>query len=593
MRPTVFAIIVLSVSLMCVTAAMASEKKSPEANDVRYNPEILGEKFDRDTIKIFKDQAKAYEKALDEAARKAAFDQVLALGPRAAAGILQLIDYQLATAEEKYTKNLEPKLRQAYIAKLLALSDEQILSIQKTRRMWKSYAQETGNKARPNFQKEFLAPMWQVADLILIKMQDIQDEELQAQRKTVLEFAGYRQTCYDMLKVESDPTKNKKSPTGIAYAHLNQPPTYADNLHHLERTMVLISTVAPKGAREALMMNDRDVREIDVQEAEFVMFGNEIRMLSGTIAWRADPLGCAVTRDHSNDRKDGKASGHMSDVEGKRGFGDRNKRMGASFFNSEGAGGGRDGRGYINGLSYSGEGHGGPLYSQKRNCVGVGRRDGVYTSQYRFDKSIVHDCQAAQNELFMPPGFTRTDIKNSSLLKIYAAIQADAWGAAATLLPKVKTKTDDDTVLVKFFTAAIDAEIDWLQQSAAAIKQVGDVYEYKRRVDAAQKRFYGVENINETLQPLINAVSGEAGEEHATALEAGQLYHQIAEAKYEKDVLTMALNQFIKRYGETIYGEAAKAALADEGLNMYTYFLNKYDLLCKFEYPKIIKSKEK
>ncbi len=111
-----------------------------------------------------------------------------------------------------------------------------------------------------------------MAAFLLLKVEDIDDEELAAEREALNEFAGYRSRCNEILKVAPDPTAGKVSPTGIAYAPLDQPATFMDSLRHLERTLVLANTVAPEGARKVLMMNDAAAREIDVQEAEFTMF---------------------------------------------------------------------------------------------------------------------------------------------------------------------------------------------------------------------------------------------------------------------------------------------------------------------------------
>ena len=370
---------------LCGLAPAAKPKSSHSTGNATPSPGAAAvaeaPPLDREQLKQLAESMERFKSATEAAYRKEAVERINGLGPRAAAVLQPLIDARLERLEQQYIEAFAPMVRAAYLKRLGELSDDQIFKIQKTRRLWRPYLLEP--RANKQFRQIYLRAIWDIAAFVLLKPEQVLNESLKTRRRELSQWAGYQAEVHRVLKIDPDPTHGKVSPTGIAYAPLDQPPTFQDKLHHLERTLVLVHTLAPPGADKGLMMNDRAAREIDVQEAEFVMFANEVRLLAGTVVWRADALGCAVTRDHSNDRKNGKASGHMSSIPEKRGFGDRNRRMGAPFFNSEGAGGGRSGRGYITGLSYSGTGHGGPLYSIKRNCVGVGRRGGVYTSQYR------------------------------------------------------------------------------------------------------------------------------------------------------------------------------------------------------------------
>jgi hypothetical protein len=185
----------------------------------------------------------------------------------------------------------------------------------------------------------------------------------------------------------------------------------------------------------------------------------------------------------------------------------------------------------------------------------------------------------------MPPGLTRTDIRNNTLSAMYMAMQSGAWASAAALLPKVKAKTEVDSILVKFFSAAIDAEVDWFFQGITALDQVGDVYEYKRRIEEGQQKFKGIADYDEKIGPWLEKISGE---EVARPLLAGQLYHKIAASGYEKAELEHAIQQFLKLYADTQYAEAAKIALAEEKVNYLGYFLKKYPMLCQYEYPPIV-----
>ena len=553
--------------------------------DPGNKPETEGPRLTREQARQLGTLFNDFRKAEDQAGRKVLFDEIIALGRAAAVIAGPVIDRNLNEAEQKYIKILGPKIRAAYLGRLGGLTDQQILHVQNTRRLWKDYLLHGGGRA--NFREVYLKPVWDMAAFLLFKVSDIDDEEIAGQRKVLEEFAGYRSQCHSILKVDPDPTAGKVSPTNIPYAPLTQPPTFRDNLHHLERTLVLAHTVASEGARRVLMMNDAAAREIDVQEAEFTMFCNEVRMLAGTVAWRVEPLGCAVERDHSTDRKEGRASGHMSTVPGKHGFGDRNRRMGAPFYNSEGAGGGRNGRGYANGLSYGG-GHTGPLYSLRRNCVGVGRRGGVYTSQYRFDRSIIHPCPATEDELWMPPGVGPGDIRNASILYIYRALKAGAPGVAQKvalkLVERAKPGTDTGAVLLRFFRTAVDIETDWFLESVRAIEQAGDVYEVKVRLADGLRRFRGITRLEEKAAEISERLGSE---EMARQMRAGQVFHRIAQAGYKEAQLRQIMPQFLKHYEGTVYADALKLAVEDKEKKgqWFAYFLDKNPELRKYEYP--------
>jgi hypothetical protein len=522
-----------------------------------------------------------FRKAEDRDGRKALFDEMVALGPKAAEFVKPVIDLRLNESEQSYARTLEPKIRAAYFKRLGELTDQQVRHVQSTRRFWKDYLLNGGG--REDFRNVYLKPIWDMAEFLLLNAGDIDDEEVGARREVLSEFDEYRSRCHGILNIAPDPTVGKVSPSGIPYPPLDQPPTFQDSLRHLERTLVLANTVASEGARRVLMMNDAAAREIDVQEAEFTMFCNEVRMLAGTVAWRVEPLGCAVARDHSNDRKDGNASGHMSSVAGKRGFPDRNKRMGAPFYNSEGAGGGRDGRSYANGLSYGG-GHTGPLYSLRRNCVGVGRRGGVYTSQYRFDKGLIHPCPATENELWMPPGIGPKDIRNASVLSVYRALKARYFGVAQKLIERAKPNTDIDEVLLRFFRGAIGMEADWLIESVRAIERAGDVYAAKVRLTDGLRRFKGVAGLEERAAEISGRLDSE---EVAGQMRAGRVFHRIAQSGYKEAQVRQIAPQFLKLYSGTVYADALKLAVESEEKEgkWFAFFLEKDPELRKYEYP--------
>ena len=542
---------------------------------------------------------KEFRKPDSKESRQEAFKKVVDIGPAAVEMIAPVVDELLAAEFKQYTQTFAGKVREAYVQRLISLTDEQVLQVQKMRRLWHDYA--AGRGSRHNFQKLFLKPAWDVAEFLLIKPNEMEDPALAEPRTLVVELVDYQTQCRKALGIEPDPdpTRVKKSPTGLDYPPLDEIPTRLFYLEFLERTVALCAP-APEGAQKVLLMDLESAKEIDVQESEFTLYTNTVRMLIGTVAWYVDPLVCAATRDHSNDRKEGRASGHMSTVPGKHGFTDRLQRMGARWCGSEGAGGGRNGPGYAYSLSYGG-GHTGPLYSLSRNVVGVGRRGGCYTSDYATDKSLEHPCAVSLGEMFMPPGTARADVKNPALQSVYNCLFIGDFAKAHSLAASAKIKDDFDKMLLRFFQADVTAEMDWLFEGLAAIEPTGDLYELKRRTDRAMKAFGGIGAFDEKIQPIYEKLGGKKPEKDlATLFEAGKIYQTIARKILDGSFGTVEsrnmLQEFLKRYPEGLYAEAAKACLdkkaADkenvEGFDPLTFFRAKADgdALDKYSYYK-------
>jgi hypothetical protein len=296
------------------------------------------------------------------------------------------------------------------------------------------------------------------------------------------------------------------------------------------------------------------------------MAANEVRMLAGSIAWWADPLGCAVERDHSNDRKEGKAKGHMSDVPGKRGFTDRNRRMGAVWYGSEGAGGGRNGPGYLNGLSYSGAGHGGPLYRLARNRVGVGRRGGVYTSQYGTDKKYIHPCPATEGEVWMPPGITARDLRDWAIQRAYLYMKTESYGSARKMLDRAKSPKGIDAIALRFFHAAIKVKVEQAIKDILAIEGSGDVFFAKFQL---QKGLAGFKGIGDFEKGVDEASQRLGAKDLRTEMTVGKAYYRLYYAvkdlpkgKFDasRRELIQRLGGITRRYKDSIYGKAAEDA---------------------------------
>lgn len=503
-----------------------------------------------------------------------ALNRMMRLGEAAQKETLDFLEAQLDAQEEQYVKQLAEYLPQAYLKPLSGLRAEQIYKIQKTRRLWKRYILKPSD--RHEFQTNYLKPCMEIKDLLLIDVEGVVDRKIAGQRAVLKELAGYRDACRKKLGLGKDPTEGMKSPTGIDIPHLDRPMTFAERLDYLDASAVLAYTVGPEGARPVLLANARRARIIDFEEADFALFGNEVRMLVGSIVWEIDPLVCACTRDHSTDRRNGKASGHRSTIPGKEGFVHRLRRFGARG-RSEGAGGGKNGRDYIWGLSYGG-GHTGPLYGVVRNVHGCGRRGDVYTSIYYTKNEIRHPCAATENELFMPPGFTGERIDSEPLRKVYQALRDDQFGKADEHLPDAREGQTDQEVIRRFFKVAIEMEADWASECATAFIKVGDLYQAKQRLEQARDDFAGADRYVSKFEALAGKM--ERGRS-AEVVEAGRAYNAFPSDEPDP----ASVKQFIGKYLDTVYAKAAAHYLNDvEKRNLFSYFLKQNPNLRKYEY---------
>ena len=362
---------------------------APAASAAGKGPQPLTDQQKQDIAKL----ADELHQAKTQAARLAPLKKIVALGPEAAVIACQAVDEALAAQEKAYFDLLDKHIRAAYIKRLCLLTDMHVRKAQYMRRLWKDYLEHTSDQHE--FQKNFLKPVWDVAEFLMVRPDQMAEPQIVQQRKVLFELAEYRSACRKAAGLSEDPTVGRKSPTGIDIPNLDQPPTLADYISLLDRTMVLGGSFAPEGGKEVLLKNLYVFKNVDVQESEFIMYCGTVRMLVGSVAWFGDELVCAATRDHSTDRVNKVASGHMSTVPGKTGFTDRLRRMGAPWCGSEGAGGGNSGPDYAYGLSYGG-GHTHPLYSIKCNFTGVGRRGDCYTSNYGTKDELLHPCPVTE-----------------------------------------------------------------------------------------------------------------------------------------------------------------------------------------------------
>lgn len=509
----------------------------------------------------------------DAATRRKQFRLVLD-APVAWLSLEKVIDHKLAALERSYAVILDEPIRAVYRRHLASLSDAELREVAMTRRVWRNYILNPSTQL--HFQQHFLMPATKVGELILPDVGAIQTKASKAMSRRMWEFNGYRNDVREALELGEDPTTDKFAPTGIAMPPLSKARSYEQHVDHLHRTMALASSVAPAGAGAVLLGNAAKARLIDYEEAEFVLYANEIRMLMGIISWSADVLACAATRDHSKDRVDGNASGHMSTLPGKRGFTDRLRRFGTNG-SAEGAGGGANGRRYLYGLSYGG-GHTGPLYSMKRNKVGVGRFGNCYTSTYARDNKFMHPCQASTGELFMPPGFGLSDIQDPSLIDVYHALSFENYVGATQVLKTATAKTKVDRFLRHYFKVVIEVEADWLLECISHVGATGDLVGVVRLIEKARGKFGN--SLDGRFRPYTKRMATRSG---VQVLAAGRAYMAACATKDRS-----AIEAILRDHPDTVYASAAQQHLAPskDGKTSHplAWFLEVDRYLARFEY---------
>lgn len=465
-----------------------------------------------------------------------------------------------AAARDAYLERLRAHLPEAYKEHLANLRPADIATVAATRRLWHWYI-EAGpftmgdpRKQRTGiFRQEFLDPIDRVAEILLIDPAALKDTDVRSARAKAYKAAERLDRAYRSADVNIDPTAGKTAPTGVPIPHLDHPHTSADALRLYERTLVLARTVAHPEAEPVLMQNAAACLEIDLMEADFVMYANQVRMLSGSIAWVVDPLMTACCRDHSQDRKAGDASGHQSNLPDKRFPRDRARRFGCRV-GPEGAGGGRDGRGALRGFAYNGTGHGGPLFAQLRNVVGPGWREGVLTALYQTDERHRHACAATEGELVLPPGITNKMLSPANG-KIFRALAQGRFADAAELLEARAPRDEFQRAIRRNLEARLDAEIDWTLTGIEHILDAGDVFEAQRRLDLAERSMKGLSAFDGRARVLAKRMSTKAARRE---LEIGRVYHQIIGAKKLEPEL---LQQLVDKHPESTYAAAAAHCL--------------------------------
>lgn len=473
---------------------------------------------------------------------------------------LASLERRFAAARDAYLSQLGEHLPSAYRARFCALSDEDLAAVAETKRLWQWYIAEgpltMGDPRKQStgiFRTEFLDPINRVARILLIDPAELEDVEVLRARNEAFDL-GYRlRDARERAGVDIDPTRSKRSPTGIPYPYLDKPHTCIDLLELYERTLVLAKTVAYPDAEPVLMQNAEACSEIDLLEADFVMYGNQVRMLSGSIAWVCDPLMTACTRDHSDDRKNGRASGHQSQIEGKRFPGDRARRFGCRG-GPEGAGGGSTGEGAVRGYSYNGTGHGGPMFARLRNVVAPGNRQGAVTSVYTTDNALKHACQATEGELVLPPGVTASSLSQTNKA-IFKAITQGKLKKAYVKLQGRAPKNAFDAAVRRYLEARLDAEVDWTLTGVEHILDVGDAYEANRRYVAAKRAMRGVP----TFDQRAETVELWLALEHVKAeVKLGEAYQEIIGSG---DADRRQLERFATKHAGSAYAAAAKHCL--------------------------------
>ena len=456
-------------------------------------------------------------------------------------------------AEKAYLDALSAYLPGAYRSKFAGLSDREMKQIADTRKLWEFWS--LGGSAQFDFQQQFLVPIDQVGEMLIFDAESIRDKDIQEARKKAGRLAEQLDKAKRKEGAELDPTVGVKSPTGIEFPKLDRPHSTVDRLFLMERSMILAQTVGLPDSKDVLMQNAEFCANLDLDEAMFAMYANKVRMLTGVNAWVAHPVTTACARDHSIDRKEGRASGHSSTVPGKEGLGARAKRFGTPV-RSEGAGGGKTGEGAIRGLSYGG-GHTGPLYRSMRNVVGPGYHLGAMTAMYYHDRAYRHDCQEYRNELFMPPGVTKADLETEALITAYRELQQKQFAKAYGILAAAEKPEDKFQHAVhRYLLARIAAEVDWTLEGVEQFAEAGDVYAAKLRLDTANATLAGIPSFDKAAPKVEKWFEKDAV---AAELGVGERFREICAAGMSHD----AFRKLIEDHPGSVYAKAAQKCIDD------------------------------
>jgi len=306
-----------------------------------------------------------FRKATDDAARSAAADTLLELGPAGAAGLLAAVDQNLAPLRRRYRADLLAATRRLLRDRLKDQNSQELEDLQNQVRA----LSQNGLPSKDDIVTKGDPALAKLERLLIVKPDEVlqANPALRNQRQRLLDLGRYRTRAVEYL-IQHAPE---------AAAALPDRRPFEETLRDHEDVTSLLAIAPGDSERRILIENADTAATLPAEEARGIRRLNQIRILLGMRPLRIDTALCDAARDHSKDMVTKKFFSHTSPVEGKTTPGDRAKRFGTTAHAENIASGATTGPGAIKQWWYSPGHHVNMLGNHSR--IGLGRYGRTWT----------------------------------------------------------------------------------------------------------------------------------------------------------------------------------------------------------------------
>ena len=508
-----------------------------------------------------------------------------------------------------YAAALAARARQAYLARLAALTDEQIRQVLLDRfcmTVWFKQFDKGVEPTSPMVAAEWRKPAWEescvagfrrLQEWLIPSVEQVADGPLLAQRQALLAACTQQDALAAAQPAAAKPPQ--KSPTGLDYPALNRgPATAVEKFQRLERAVIIANSVADAASVPVLMENERLADGLDVEEASAIQYINERRLLAGSTAVRINLLASAAVRDHVTDMGTGRHNcvNHTSD---KGDFFQRMARFGYEGA-TEGLGFGYNGPNFVDQQCYGG-GHTVAVYSTAISEVGCGCHDTAPNEQAVY--GVAYGGIPAQRTpwyedgFYLPPGLDSRQLKGTAA-EALAAVRHNRFQALKPLAKRREARpgqADAAAIATRFLLAYVELQIDHELSLIDSLAQAGDVYGAQQRLAAAAIRLAGLPRFERHADRIRGQLKDKKLQ---TELEIGRAYHaKLASAAaagdgLDRQALAADLRRFATEAPKSAYASAAETvatALDDANVPandaLQAYLQNKTSPLTIQHYP--------
>lgn len=312
----------------------------------------------------------------DAAARAAAAEKILNLGPVAARRLEPVVAKELRPALQSYSSKFAKRAADKIKAKASRVEPAEV---QKLR------SQVLSLRTRQELTKQMIVDeadpaVARLGEMLLLDRKAVLDgaAELGRQREQLLALGKIWSDCQQALRAD-EPARS-----GPASADREEPPAssagFDDYLRGEEELAVQLALPMDARTRGILAANAALAGRLDVEEQRAILACNLTRALLGLSVLSADMQLCAAARDHSADMERLGFFAHQSPVEGKSTPYARAQRLGTTASAENIYRGRADGRAINDGWFHSPGHHKNLLGDHQR--VGLGRSGQYFTQMF-------------------------------------------------------------------------------------------------------------------------------------------------------------------------------------------------------------------